>query len=216
MKILLILIMLLAQSAQAHEGEDHGAAAASTQTPASSASQLTLVSYNGTLEIFVKYPKPALDEPVIGRLFFADYATNHPVNPSGIELSFPGALGAKVTKQPTKISDGVFEFTAVFVRDTGHTALLRYTYGEAEQLASLSPFFAGTSAERQLVATNAAGAMKEDESVFPIWTLIPIALGLAVLGYVLFRRRRHRLLIAKQTITPSTTQTSITDTRSAS
>ena len=216
MKILLILILLFARSAQAHEGEDHGAAA-TTQAPTSSGAQLTLVSYQGALEVFVKYPKPELDKEVVGRLFFADYATNHPVNPTAIELSFPGALGAKVTRQPTKISDGVFEFTAIFVRDTGHTALLRYTYGDAEQLTSLSPFFAGTSAERHLAATNATAAEHEDESVFPTWTLIPIALGLAVLSYVLFRRRHARKLgISSHPITPSTTQTSITETKSAS
>jgi hypothetical protein len=211
MKIFLILLLLLTSDALGHEGEDHGTASTST-TPAATGSQLKLVSYQGSLEVFVKYPAPILNEPVSGRLFFADYASNRPVNPAGLELSFPGALGAKITKQPTKISDGVFEFTAIFVRDTGHTALLRYTYGNTEQLASLSPFYAGTSAERQMMAVNAASS-REEENTFPTWTLIPIALGLLTLAYVLFRRRRKRLLTISQNRVTPTTSTTVTETK---
>jgi hypothetical protein len=206
MKITIVLLLLLASRAFAHGGEDHGAAASHVATPVASGSQLKLVSYPGTLEVLVKYPAPVLDKPVVGRLFFADYASNHPVDPTGIELSFPGALAAKVTKQPTKVSDGVYAFEAVFVRDTNHTALLKYTYADAEQLASLSPFFAGTSATRQLTAAHTT-AVKDEGYSFPGWLLIPIALGLGVLAYVLFRRRRKVLLVAKSQGTTTVVET---------
>jgi hypothetical protein len=214
MRIFLIILLLLSSDAFGHGGEDHGPAATAQTAFPGRGSQLTLVSYQGALEIFVKYPVPELDKPVVGRLFFADYASNHPVSPTAIELSFPGALGAKVTKQPAMISDGVFEFTAVFVRDTGHTALLRYTYGDAEQLASLSPFYAGASAQRQAEASHGKVEIEQDE--FPTWTLIPIAIGLGVLGYVLFRRRRKRLLVSSRTRSGTTTSTSVTETKSVS
>ena len=97
MKILILLILIVAGTAHAHGGEDHSAPAASQTATAASGAQLTLVSYQGALEIFVKYPAPELNEAVTGRIFFADYATNHPVNPASIVLSFPGALGAKVS-----------------------------------------------------------------------------------------------------------------------
>ena len=215
MKIFLILLLLLSSDALGHEGEDHGTPATTHLAAPGAGAQLRLVSYQGALEVFVKYPVPELDKPVVGRLFFADYASNHPVNPTAIDLSFPGAFGAKVTKQPVKISDGVFEFTAVFIRDTGHTALLRYTFGDAEQLTSLSPFYAGTSAQRQSASIHRNTSI-EDESVFPTWTLIPIAIGLGVLGYVLFRRRRKRLLISNRTMAGTTTSTSVTETKSVS
>ena len=193
----------------AHGGEDHGTATTSTAAPILSGSQLKVVSYPGTLEILVKYAPPELDERVQGRIYFADYASNHPVDPTGIELSFPGNLGAKVTKQPTKVSDGVYAFEAIFVRDTNHTALLKYTYAEAEQLASLSPFYAGTSATMHL--TSASTDKTDEKQGFPTWILIPIAVGLAVLGYVLFRRRRKRiLLIEKNKGTTSVTEAKTT------
>ncbi|HET6511651.1 MAG TPA: hypothetical protein VFH43_05630 [Candidatus Kapabacteria bacterium] len=216
-RLILFFTLILAQSAWphivfAHEGEDHGATA-TTQTSmvAQGDNVLRVVSYPGTLEVFVKYPPPHLNEPVTARLFFADYATNHPVDPTAIDLSFPGTLGAKVTKQTKKISDGVYEFEAIFVRDTAHTALLRYTFGDAEQLTSLSPFYAGTSAERLLTA-NAGSTPKDDDSVFPTWILIPIGIGLGVLAFALFRRRRKRLQIVRSqagatTVTQSTTHT---------
>lgn len=215
MIIFLILLLLLSSDALGHDGEDHGTPATTQSAAPGAGNQLRLVSYQGALEIFVKYPVPELNKPVVGRLFFADYASNHPVNPTAIDISFPGALGAKVTKQPVKISDGVFEFAAVFVRDTGHTGLLRYTFGDAEQLTSLSPFYAGTSAQRQSASIHGNTSI-EDESVFPTWTLIPIAIGLGVLGYVLFRRRRKRLLISNRTMAGTTTSTSVTETKSVS
>jgi hypothetical protein len=205
MKVI-ILLMLLVSRAFAHGGEDHGAS--TTTMPVATGTQLKIVSYPGTLEVLVKYPAPVLNEPVTGRIFFADYASNHPLDPTSIELSFPGALGAKVTKQPTKVSDGVYAFEAVFERDTNHTALLEYSYADAEQLASLSPFYAGTSATRQLSATKATTS--HDSNSFPTWTLLPIALGLAVLGYVLFRRRRKILLLAKSKGTTTVTESKTT------
>lgn len=205
---LLLMLLLVAANAYAHGGEDHSAPSASVGPVSAGGSQLRLVSYPGSLEVFLKYPPPVLNEPIVGRLFFAEYASNHPVDPSAIELSFPGALGAKVTKQPAKISDGVYEFTAVFVRDTGHTALLKYNYEGADQLATLSPFYAGTSAERQLMAASDATDTTDSDG-FPQWILLPIAAGLAVLGFVLFRRRRKRLAL----ITSKPGATTITETK---
>lgn len=204
--LLILAVSLLTHPAYSHGDEDHSAGSTTTSATAVSGNQLRIISYPGSLEIFVKYPAPKLEEPVTGRLYFAQYATNHPVNPTGIELSFPGALGAKVTKQPTKVSDGVYEFIAVFTRDTGHTGLLKYTYGDAEQLATLSPFYAGTSATRVIAASGSTVA--EDEGfVFATWLLIPIVIALTILAYVLFRRRRNRLHIVKSNTTGTTPTT---------
>lgn len=200
MKVLIVILLLISSKAFAHGDEDHSATTAPATTPSGGGaglamgSQLKVISYPGNLEVLAKYPVPALDQPITGRIFFAEYASNHPVNPTVINLSFPGALGAKVTRQPTRISDGVYEFTAVFVSDTSHTALLRYTYGDAEQLATLAPFYAGASAQRQL-ATSGTTVTASDEDTSPRWLFIPLAIGLLVLGYVLFRRRRQRLLL---------------------
>ncbi len=204
--ILLSIVGAFSTNAIAGGGDDHTHGDGAVAVTASTAKdgQLRIVSYPGGLEVFVKYPAPKLNEPVIGRLFFADYATNHPVDPTGIELSFPGAFGAKVTKQPTKISDGVYEFVALFARDTGHTALLRYTYGAAEQLASLSPFYAGASATRAMSATGGNSLAQDEDGIFPTWILIPIAIGLALLFYVLFTRRRKRLQFVKSQSSAST------------
>jgi hypothetical protein len=196
MRVIILILIMMVSDALAHGGEDHSVPAATTAAPTLSGSQLKVVSYPGSLEILVKYAPPELDKPVAGRIYFADYASNHPVDPTGIELSFPGNLGAKVTKQPTKVSDGVYAFEAIFVRDTNHTALIKYTYADAEQLASLSPFYAGASATKQLAATGASH--EEKKQVFPTWILIPIAIGFAILGIVLFRRRRQRILLVEK------------------
>lgn len=204
--ILILAVSLLAPPAHSHGDEDHGAGNTTTSATAVSGNQLRIVSYPGSLEILVKYPPPNLAAPVTGRVYFADYATNHPVNPAGIELSFPGALGAKVTKQPTKVSDGVYEFVAVFVRDTSHTGLLKYTYGDAEQLATLSPFYAGASATRVIAATGSS-VVEDEGSVFSTWLLVPVAIVLILLGYALFRRRRNRLNIVTSKLAASTSAT---------
>lgn len=203
MKAILITLLFLVSNAFAHGDEDHGATTGDPAIPTATGSQLKVVSYPGSLEVLVKYPAPTLHEPVTGRIYFADYATNHPVNPPGIELSFPGNFGTKVTKQPSKVSDGVYSFEAVFTRDTNHTALLKYSYGDAEQLASLSPFYAGTSASRQLIGSGAVASTDSGDH-FPSWVLIPISLGLAVLGYVFLKRRRKILVSKRQSATTIT------------
>lgn len=212
MKALIILFLSLSVAvAYAGGGDDHthaptegtGANVRSTPTHAT-ATTLTIVSYPGNLEVFVKYPPPHLDEPVIGRIFFADYASNHPVNPTGIELSFPGALGAKVVKQPTKISDGVYEFTALFVRDTNHTALLRYTTGEQEQLASLSPFYAGSSADRVLAPSSGTSVHGHEGFSFSTWMLLPLVAAAIMLAYFLAKRK-----YVKTTVVSTPTVTTI-------
>lgn len=203
MKILVLIILLLSSSnTLAHGGEDHGATTTAA-SPAVAGSQLKVVTYPSGLEVLVKYPAPKLDEPVTARLYFADYATNHPVNPTEIDLSFPGTFGAKVIKQPIKISDGIYEFAAVFVRDTNHTALLRFTHNESEQLASLSPFYAGTSAQKQLLVSGSV-TTAEDGSSFPKWLLLPILIAVCVLTYVIVRRRKQVSTITSSSTTRAT------------
>lgn len=211
MKFLLLILLLIAGTAYAGGGDDHTHAPTGVSEDAAPStgagfkgSTLKIVSYPGNLEVYVKYPAPHLNEPVTGRLFFAEYASNHPVDPTGIQLSFPGALGAKVTKQPVKISDGVYEFIAVFVRDTNHTALLRYIYGDQEQLASLSPFYAGKSAERLLSAETISGVNVDDGFSFSSWMLLPILVGVILVAYLLAKRKS-----AKSTVTSSPIVTTI-------
>ncbi len=175
----------------AHGGEDHSAPA-SAPSIAVGGSLLKLVSYPGNLEVFVKYPAPKLNEQVTGRIFFADYATNHPVNPAVIEISFPESAWASVTKQPVKLSDGVYEFTAVFKRDTSHTALLKVTVDSIEYLTTLSPFYAGASAEEQLHPQHAVEVLSKGFSI-PTWTIIVALVGVALLVFWLLRRRRRHL-----------------------
>lgn len=197
MKLLLVLLSMISTEVFAHGGEDHSApvAGGGTVSPTTTGSMLKLVSYPGPLEVLVKYPAPELNKPVTGRIFFADQATNHPVDPAVIELTFPGALGAEITKPPKKISDGIYEFSALFIRDTGHTALLRVTTGGNEHLTTLSPFYAGTSAERALTATVATASASEKETRFSMWILLPLILLLVGLGIFLLRKRRERLAV---------------------
>lgn len=175
----------------AHGGEDHSAPA-SAPSIAVGGSMLKLVSYPGNLEVFVKYPAPKLNEPVSGRIFFADYATNHPVNPTVIELSFPESALASVTKQPVKLSDGVYEFIAVFKRDTSHTALLKVNVDGIEYLTTLSPFFAGESAEQQL-HNHAVIEEKTTGFSIPPWLIVVGLVAVVLLVLWLLRRRRKHL-----------------------
>lgn len=184
--------LMMGANALAHGGEDHSAPA-SVPSTAIAGSLLKLVSYPGSLEVFVKYPAPHLNEPVTARIYFADYASNHPVNPTVIELSFPSSLGARVTKQPVKLSDGVYEFVAVFSRDTSHTALLKVTVDSIEQLTTLSPFYAGVSAERQLMGTTTTTEKSGDSLSLTTWLLLALLACFALAAFWLIRKRRRHI-----------------------
>lgn len=192
-RIVPILVgVLLSINAFAHGGEDHSKPSA-TPTTSIGGAVLKVVSYPGNLEVLVKYPAPTLNEAVTARIFFADFASNHPVNPSVVELSFPESAGARITKQPVKLSDGVYEFAAVFSRDTSYTALLRLVVADTEQLATLSPFYAGPSAERQLLGTTTAPEKSNEGISMTTWLLVALFACFAVAAFWLIRKRRRHV-----------------------
>lgn len=206
MKLLLLLILLSSVPAIAHEGEDHGASA---QTAAPTAGEfLTLAVYPGALEVFLKYPVPHVGEVTTARLYFSDYATNHPVNPISVRVSVLANSRLVVTSQPKKLSDGVYEFGLRFPADTTYAAFAEIAVGSNRLTATLSPLYAGRAAERHLAALRSGTApdhADDDDFYFPSWLLIPIGLGLAVLLAVLIRRRRSRVRR-----TPVTTESTVT------
>jgi len=192
-KIITYLILLLcfsASLAEAHGGEDHGGG---IPTQAVSGDVLTVTSYPGRYEVFVKYSVPEIGKPVLTKLFFADFATNHPLNPEVVSLSFPGASGAKVVTEAQKVSDGTYTLTLQFDKDTNYTGLLKFIHNGEEQITALSPFYAGTAAKKVIASTSITQVTTHSSnSIFSFWLLIPLILIITVIAYWLLRRSKRR------------------------
>ncbi|MDZ4746736.1 MAG: efflux RND transporter periplasmic adaptor subunit [bacterium] len=187
--------LLICVRVVAHGGEDHSKPSA-TPTTSIGGSVLKVVSYPGNLEVLVKYPAPKLNESVTARIFFADYASNHPVNPDVIELSFPELAGASIAKQPIKLSDGVYEFAVLFSRDTSYTAVLKVKVDSTELLTTLSPFYAGSSADRQLLGTSTETVKSAESISLTTWLLVALFVSLALVAFWLIRKRKRHVNVA--------------------
>lgn len=194
--LILLLSLLLAGSAHAHGGEDHGAEAKAPT--AAGATSFSVAALSEQFEVLLRYEPLTGGEPADLRLFLSDYATNAPIRGAKITLTNPEAeqLQWTVTEQ----EPGVYMVEGEFPANKTYSFTANIVAGDKADLLLLE----GINVGEKLPAAEAPVAAAP--SVFSSWKTVLALLGAFALGIgltaLLLRRRRSAPPVAVSTSTP--------------
>ncbi|TYZ06048.1 hypothetical protein FY528_19575 [Hymenobacter lutimineralis] len=197
MKQLLILLLsvLLAGPALAHDGEDHGDGPKAA-TPAG-ATSFSVAALSEQFEVLLRYEPLEGGQPADLRLFLSDYATNAPIR--GAKLTLTNPEDARLTWAVTEQEPGIYLVEGEFPANKPYSFALNIVAGERADLVLLEGIRVG---EKLPVAEAPPAAAA---GLFSSWQTIAALLGAFGLGIgltVLLLRRRPAAPIS--TSTPAT------------
>lgn len=193
--MLAALFLVAFAVAGAHEGEDHGEAAAAAPTPTAAGSLMSTFGSTEIFELMLKYPPPETGEDTRLRFFLADYATNRPIEGASMALAFKPD-GVELLGAPKMVSPGVYDLVARFPADGLYSLVATVKAEGRTDFVEIRNIYAGAAAEKFLAehgGDQAVAAAPIEES--RPWWMIPLAalaaIGLA-LAIVLAVRKRSR------------------------
>ncbi|MCB2408104.1 hypothetical protein [Hymenobacter lucidus] len=181
--MLLLGLLLLSGPAQAHGGEDHGAANAAAPAGATS---FSVAALSEKFEVLLRYDPLEGGEPAHLRLFLSDYATNAPVTGAKLTLTNPEDKNLKwaVTEQ----EPGVYLVEGEFPANQPYSFALNIVAGSRADLLLLQGVRVGEKLPAAELPPTAAPGL------FSSWKTILALVGAFALGIVLtvllMRRRR--------------------------
>lgn len=168
---LFMVTWLVASSALAHGGEDHGEA----QAPVASSMQgevHVLSAVGDAFEVVLKHPAHGEDGPTPLRLFVADADTNAPVAGAQVELTLTGPSVQAL--KPKMDSPGVYLAEAELPVESEFAAVATVTRGDTVDIVSLG----AVHLEREeAAATLTGGSSKAGRGVVVLAGLAALALG---------------------------------------
>ncbi len=170
----LLLAAPLARLAQAHGGEDHGAAKPSTAAGITSFSTHAL---SETFELLLRYEPLEAGRPAHLRLFVSDYATNAPVPAARITLTTPEDAALKWAVKP--LEPGVYEVEGQFSANKKYSFAANIVAGSRADLLLLE----GVEVGKKLPV--AAVPAVASPGFFSSWKNVLLLLGAFVAGIVL-------------------------------
>ncbi|MEO8872455.1 MAG: hypothetical protein ABI444_07240 [Candidatus Kapaibacterium sp.] len=192
----LILISIFAisvlgiASALAHGGVDDEPAPVAASAIAD---QLSIASYPGSYEIFVRYAVPVLQHPAIFKVFISQWSSNVPVNAMSPIIEFPNNSNVRVSSPLTRIADGSYQCQLTFTKDDSYSALLKFTVNGEEQIAAITPIYAGTVARQHLGSGAPAPIATSGISWWVILIGAVVLLLVVFIGGRYVRRRSTRM-----------------------
>jgi cobalt-zinc-cadmium efflux system membrane fusion protein len=171
-----LLLCLLAASALAHGGEDHGAA----PRPVSSLMDEThaLGATGDVFEVVLKHPQRGADGKTPLRVFVAETDTNAPVSGAEVELTLTGSTVQAL--KPKMGSPGVYLAEAELPVGAEFAASATITRGEAVDVLALGVVHLEPE---ESTGSHGGGPSRG-------WLLGAVAGGLAVLALGLWARAR--------------------------
>ncbi|MFD2784179.1 hypothetical protein [Hymenobacter rubripertinctus] len=182
--ILLLGLLLLSSTAQAHGGEDHGDGP-KAGTPAG-ATSFSVAALSEQFEVLLRYEPLEGGQPADLRLFLSDYATNVPIKGAKLTLTNPEDASLKWTV--TEQEPGIYLVEGQFPANKAYSFAANIVAGDKADLLLLEGINVG---EKLPVA---AAAPVAGTSLFSSWKTILALVGAFVLGIgltvLLLRRRR--------------------------
>lgn len=195
--LIVLLSLLLAGTAHAHGGEDHGEGGAAA-APAG-ATSFSVAALSEQFEVLLRYEPLTGGEPADLRLFLSDYATNAPIRGAKITLTNPE--DAQLKWAVTEQEPGVYLVEGEFPANKPYSFTANIVAGEKADLLLLDGINVG---EKLPVADTPAAAAP---SVFSSWKNVLLLLGAFALGIgltaLLLRRRRATPPVSVPTATPT-------------
>jgi hypothetical protein len=182
--------LLGAASAFAHGGVDDEPAPVAVSAVAD---QLSIASYPGSYEIFVRYPVPVLQHPAIFKVFISQWSSNAPVNATSASIEFPNNGSVRVSSPLTRIADGSYQCQLIFTKDDSYSALLKFTVNGEEQIAAITPVYSGTLARQHLGSGAPVPVASSGISLWVIFIGVVVLLLVFFIGSRYMRRRSTRL-----------------------
>ncbi|OGX86579.1 hypothetical protein [Hymenobacter glacialis] len=182
--ILLLGLLLLSSTAQAHGGEDHGDGP-KAGTPAG-ATSFSVAALSEQFEVLLRYEPLEGGQPADLRLFLSDYATNVPIKGAKLTLTTPEDASLKwaITEQ----EPGIYLVEGQFPANKAYSFTVNVVAGDKADLLLLEGIKVGEKLPVAAAAPEAAAAL------FSSWKTILALLGAFVLGIgltvLLLRRRR--------------------------
>lgn len=179
----LLFLSLLAFRAQAHEGEDHGAAKSATAVGSTSFSTHAL---SEKFELLLRYEPLEAGKPAHLRLFVSDYATNRPIPAAAITLTTPEDASLKWSIKPQE--PGVYLVEGQFPVNKKYSLTANIVAeGQADLL-----LLEGVEVGKKL--PTAAPPAEATPSLLSSWKNVLLLLGAFAAGValtvLLMRRRR--------------------------
>jgi hypothetical protein len=191
--LLLLASMAMYATAWAHNGEDHGdAAAAPVAAPGAGAGMLTTYAVTEIFELLLRYQPPPVGKNATLRFFLSDYATNRALD-GGLDLAFTPA-GVTIVSPPAMKSPGIFEAVVSFPADTVYSLVATVRSGRRSDFMELKNIYTGAHAEHFLADHGGTSLPPSSSSPgWPWWALAgSAALLIAVVALWLRMRRAGR------------------------
>ncbi len=180
--------------ARAHNGEDHGPAAAA---PAPGARYFTTAAVSEQFELVLRYEPLRAGELATLRLFVADFATNRPIHGARLTLTTTEAPTVRLTA--TETAPGDYRLTGTFPanRPTSLAAQVVAPDGRADLLL-LRPVEVGKLLPQTAGADDDHGDDDHAAGSWLTWRTAGVALGGVALGVVLTALLLRRRLFSSQ------------------
>ncbi len=182
--LLLLLGLLLAATARAHGGEDHGEAAPAPGGAA--ATTFSVAALSEKFELLLRFEPLEKGQPADMRLFVSDYATNAPIKGARLTVTCPEAADLKFSVSET--AAGSYLVEGQFPANQKYSLAVNIVAGSQADLMLLSGIVVG----RKLPV--AAASAPAAPSFFSSWQNVLLLLGAFGLGTgvaaLLLRRRR--------------------------
>lgn len=181
--MMLVLSLLLAGTAHAHGGEDHGEGGAAA-APAG-ATSFSVAALSEQFEVLLRYEPLEGGQPADLRLFLSDYATNAPIRGAKITLTNPE--DAQLKWAVTEQEPGTYLVEGQFPANKAYSFTANIVAGDRADLLLLEGIKVG---EKLPVADGPAVTAP---SIFSSWKTILLLVGAFLLGIgltVLLLRRR--------------------------
>lgn len=181
---LLLLPLLLPLLTRAHNGDDHGAAPATT---ARGARYFTTAATSENFELTLRYAPLRAGEPATLRLFVADFATNVPINGARLTLTTTAAPLVRLTA--TETAPGDYRLTGQFPTNRAYALAVQVVVPDGRaDLLLLRPVEVGKE-------LTGAAEIHDDHAAdsWLTWRTAAVAMGGVLLGVlitaILLRRR---------------------------
>jgi membrane fusion protein, heavy metal efflux system len=182
MKQLILFLLLIPTILMAHGGDDHGAAAAKTNT---ASGVQTSETYSEKYELLIKYGyfKPGTESVL--KLFISNYITNEPLD--SVQLSVKVAGNSALALVTTQIDRGVFEVIGVFPENIKYNLVVSINGSLGPDLLQLNDIEPGKVVVDEVAATHAHWYSSN-------WFigLMGLLVGLLIMFFVM-KKRNHKI-----------------------
>ncbi|SFQ68037.1 hypothetical protein [Hymenobacter arizonensis] len=181
--LLLLLALLLATGARAHDGEDHGGEAKASAGGV--ATSFSVAALSEKFELLLRFEPLEKGQDADLRLFISDYATNAPIKGAKLTVSCPEAASLKFAV--SEKAPGIYLVEGTFPENKKYSLAVNVVAGDQADLMLL----AGIEVGKKLPV---AAVTEAAPSLFSSWKNVLLLVGAFVLGIaltaVLMRRRR--------------------------